>query len=80
MNTEITNKQPLVLTLAVSEAVFRTAREMIAAGLNKPWGVEELMHMYDSYGLSQSWFESVWEGAEALQEFNKRCNHLSGSV
>jgi hypothetical protein len=80
MNTDTFDNQPLVFTLAVSEAVFRTAREMVAAGLSQDYGVAELATMYDGYGLSEDWFNTVWEGAEALEEFDSRCNHLSGSV
>ena len=80
MNAETIDNQPLVFTLAVSEAVFRTAREMVAAGLSQDCGVSELTAMYDGYGLSEDWFNTVWEGAEALQDYDDRCNHLSGSV
>jgi hypothetical protein len=80
MNAETIDRQPLVFTLAVSEAVFRTAREMVTAGLSQDYGVSELTAMYDGYGLSEDWFNTVWEGAEALQDYDDRCNHLSGSV
>jgi hypothetical protein len=80
MNAETIDRQPLVFTLAVSEAVFRTAREMVAAGLSQDYGVSELATMYDGYGLSEDWFNTVWEGAESMQDYDDRCNHLSGSV
>ncbi len=80
MMTETIDRQPLVFTLAVSEAVFLTAREMVAAGLSQDYGVAELAAMYDGYGLTEEWFNSVWEGALALQDYDDRCNNLSGSV
>lgn len=80
MMTETINQQPLVFTLAVSEAVFLTTREMVAAGLSRDYIISELEVMYEGYGLATAWFEKVWEGAVALQDFNDRCNHLSGSV
>ena len=80
MNAETIDNQPLVFTLAVSEAVFLTAREMVAAGLSQDYGVAELAIMYDGYGLSEEWFAKVWEGAQAVQDYDDRCNHLSGSV
>ena len=78
--TETINQQPLVFTLAVSEAVFLTTREMVAAGLSKDYIISELEVMYEGYGLTTAWFEKVWEGAVALQDFDNRCNNLSGSV
>ena len=80
MMTNTISQQPLVFTLAVSEAVFLTAREMVAAGLSKDYGVGELEVMYEGYGLTEDWFEKVWEGAVALQDFDDKCNILSGSV
>ena len=80
MNAATINKQPLVFTLAVSEAVFRTAREMVAAGLSKDFIVSELEVMYEGYGLAADWFEKVWECAMALQDFDDRCNQHSGSI
>ena len=80
MMTETIDNQPLVFTLAVSEAVYLTAREMVTAGLSKDYGVGELEAMYEGYGLSTEWFEKVWEGAEALQDFKDKCNILSGSI
>jgi hypothetical protein len=53
---------------------------MVTAGLSQDYGVSELTAMYDGYGLSEDWFNTVWEGAEALQDYDDRCNHLSGSV
>ena len=80
MMTETFNQQPPVFTLAVSEAVFLTTREMVAAGLSKDYIISELEAMYEGYGLTTSWFEKVWEGAVALQDFDNKCNNLSGSV
>lgn len=80
MMKETINQQPLVFTLAVSEAVFLTTREMVAAGLSKDYIIGELEVMYEGYGLTKDWFERVWEGAVALQDFDDRCNQVSGSI
>jgi hypothetical protein len=67
-------------TSVISNAVFLTAKEMIAAGLSKEWAIEELSHMYCGYELSQDWFKTVIDGAAAALNFTKTCNMHSGSV
>ncbi len=80
MSTQSTDVQSLKLTLSVSEAVFLTAKEMLASGLSKEWATEELSAMYSSYDLTQLWFEKVIDGAAAVLNFTKTCNTHSGSV
>ena len=80
MSLQSINNQPQSLTLAASEAVFLTAKEMVAAGLSKEWAVEELSQMYSVYGLSRDWFETVLDGAVEVLNFTKTCNMHTGSV
>ena len=80
MNTQSIENKTQLLTLAASQAVFLTAKEMIAAGLSKEWAVEELSAMYSFYGLSDDWFITVIEGALEVLNLTKTCNTHSGSV
>jgi len=80
MSTQSTDIQPSKLTLSVSEAVFLTAKEMLAAGLSKEWATEELSAMYSSYDMNHDWFEKVIDGAAVVLKVTKTCNTHSGSV
>mgnify|MGYP001192652342 FL=1 len=80
MNTQSIENQTQLLTLAASQSVFLTAKEMIAAGLSKEWAVEELSAMYSSYGLPEDWFITVIEGVLEVLNLTKTCNTHSGSV
>ena len=55
-------------------------RDRVAAGLSQDYGAAELAAMYNGYDLPEEWFDRVWEGALALQDYDDRCNNLSGSV
>jgi len=66
MKTGTQKTGTLVFTMAVSEAILLTAKEMIESGMDKEWAAQELADMYSGYGLSDEWFKTVLEGAETI--------------
>lgn len=55
-------------TIETSNAILSTATEMIEAGLDKEYAIEELMSMYSWTELSRDWFVAVIEGAKTIAE------------
>ena len=59
------------LTIQTAATILQTAREMLVAGLDQDTAIEELMAMYEPYGMSEGWFRNVVSSSAAIISFEK---------
>ena len=62
------------LTIQAATIILQTAREMLLEGFDPDTATEELMAMFEPYGLSEGWFRNVVDSSAAIISYERMLN------